>query len=425
MNKPHELKIITFLFLILIFNNLSYSQENYISGFIIKNNYDTVNGFIDYRNWIKNPEKIDFRIGTKTATVSYLPTDIKEFKVENEIYVSGIVEIETTSLLDSELELNLQSKITIDTVFLQTLIKGEKGLYYYKNYDGRGNFYVSNGSGFELLVYKKYLKPNINENLVTEYNKYKIQLASYLSDYYIVHFKLKDTKYNKKELTKLFQEYYTFSSSEVEFKRKRDKILAEFGLLAGGSYTNLKFSSWSKMFDFVTESNYEPSIDFSAGAAINFVLPWYQRKFSIDNDLLYSTYNFENRREDITNEDIYSITTTRFSYSYLKINIMPSFKYPVNNVFFFFKAGISNGFAISETNHKKTEYTVYSVSSVSENTALTYTRKHESSLVFGTGIKYKKISFEARYERGNGMSDIINLVSKTNRYYLLLGYRFK
>ncbi|NJK97917.1 MAG: hypothetical protein HC905_26095 [Bacteroidales bacterium] len=48
------------LFIGLILFNLAYSQENYIPGYVIENG-DTLKGFIDYRNWEKNPNQIAFK----------------------------------------------------------------------------------------------------------------------------------------------------------------------------------------------------------------------------------------------------------------------------------------------------------------------------------------------------------------------------
>ena len=373
----------------------------------------------------KNPEKIDFKSNTNSVSVTYFPTNIKEFRVKNDLYVSGIVEAENTSLSDINLEQNFRAKITVDTTFLQTLIKGNKSLYYYKNSDGRVNFYIKNNGKLELLVYIKYLTPHNNEYLVAEYNKYIFQLDSYLDGCETIQAKLKNTSYNKSKLIELFREYYKCSFSEPDFQKKMKKINIEIGLLTGISLTSLKFTSWSELFDYVVKTNYKTSRDFSAGLAINLVLPWSQSKFSIDNDFLFSTYKFRNTIENIRDKNIYTYITTELDYSYLKINNLVSYKYPIGNVFLFCKAGISNGFAVNETNYKKTESFVYSVSYTSEGPALKYTRKLETSLVFGTGIKYKKLSCEARYEKGNGMSDIINLTSSTSRYYFLLGYRFK
>lgn len=63
----------------IIISVLSFSQQNYLPGYIIQNNGDTVTGFIDYRNWSLNPDLIEFRKTSNSAATKYKPGDIKEF----------------------------------------------------------------------------------------------------------------------------------------------------------------------------------------------------------------------------------------------------------------------------------------------------------------------------------------------------------
>jgi len=51
-------------FLLLIFfvgATTSYGKETLYPGYIITLKNDTVNGYIDYKNWDKNPDKILFK----------------------------------------------------------------------------------------------------------------------------------------------------------------------------------------------------------------------------------------------------------------------------------------------------------------------------------------------------------------------------
>jgi hypothetical protein len=124
------------------------------------------------------------------------------------------------------------------------------------------------------------------------------------------------------------------------------------------------------------------------------------------------------------NENEYTNYTTTLGYSYLKLNTMFRFKYPVGKVFVFVNAGMSNGYALKETNQILEEKKYYSSETTRESEALYVTRLYEQGLIGGLGAKYDKYSFEFRYERGNGMSAMINLNSITTRYLFLIGYKF-
>lgn len=124
------------------------------------------------------------------------------------------------------------------------------------------------------------------------------------------------------------------------------------------------------------------------------------------------------------NADKYTIVYTTFGYAYLKMNNMLRFKYPIGKFFLYLNSGISNGYAIIETNYTKQEQKLFSQVRVEEGKALAETRRYELGFIFGLGAKFKKFSFETRYESVNGMSTYLLLKSVANRLYFLLGYRF-
>ncbi|MEM1137420.1 MAG: hypothetical protein AAGI07_16390, partial [Bacteroidota bacterium] len=57
-----------------------FAQENYQSGYIIKNNGDTIRGEIDNKYWRKSPDQISFKQAGSTK-IAYEPKDIHAFRV--------------------------------------------------------------------------------------------------------------------------------------------------------------------------------------------------------------------------------------------------------------------------------------------------------------------------------------------------------
>lgn len=313
-------------------------------------------------------------------------------------------------------------KIKVDTTFLQTLIKGEKSLYYYKNAEKRENFYIKKGNDFELLYYKRYLANQDGKRIIADSKKYIGQLNLYLHDCATIYSKLEDVSYTRNSLKNLFQYYYECTPSNISFQKETEKIKPEFGILAGASLTSLEFKS--REFAYLVNGEFTSSVNFSAGVFLDVILTRNQRKWSIYNEILFTTYKTRGYFERFDNENSYEKTTTEIGYSYLKMNNLIRYTYPIGNSFIFLNGGMSNGFAVSETNYKKKESRTNTIERVVEETALNSTRKHEQGLLLGTGIKYSKYSLELRYERGNGMSDFSALNSITKSYYILLGYRF-
>lgn len=409
------------LFGLIVFKS-AYSQQNFLHGYIIGSDGDTLRGFIDYRNWDKNPEVILFKQAGSVSTVHLYPTDILEFGVKDEIYVSGIVNSEVSPTRSDKLESNPELHLQTDTIFLQTLYKGRKSLYHYKNASGRDNFYIEGDNGFEWLVYKKYLKDAEGGQITAENKRYLSQLALYLNDCASINSKLRKTLYKKTDLIRLFDYYYKFFPSDFRFNQKIEKSKLEFGLLAGVSMTALNFTGSN--FPYLTNASFDRSSDFSAGLFIDFVIPRTQSKWSVNNELFFTSYEVTGEYVESKSENFYSTTFSTVGYSYVKINTMVRFRYPLAKMVIFANAGISNGFALNETNYKKTVLVVSSEETVREGVAMDETKTYEQSFLFGVGGKLKKISAEIRYEGGNGMSAYNTLGSPTTRLYFLMGYTF-
>ena len=410
-------RIIIAFFLSLVIH-LSYGQENYLPGYLLSPNGDTLAGFIDYRNWDKNPEKIFFKEDLSDNKSDYSPNDVRGFKVLDELYESAAVQINISLSGDPGAELRFAN----DTVFLQAIMLGEKSLYFFRSKIGKDQYYIKKDTIYEFLVYKRYLKTIDGKTSYVKNNKFLGQLSDYLKDCPTIQSKIENLKYSQKSLENLFQYYYNCTSSEISFHRKVKKTTLEFGVLAGLSLTSLKFSSSG--FSYLVNTNYDNSANFSAGLFLDVVLPRNQGKWSFYNELLYTSYEVNGSYNDFEHENKYLISTTTIGYSYLKLNTMIRFKYPIGKMHIYLNAGISNGFAISETNYLLKEKKFWDIETTEEDKAISDTRKYEQGYIVGLGTKFKKYAFEIRFENGNGMSKHSSLKSSTLRYYFLLAYRF-
>jgi hypothetical protein len=258
--------------------------------------------------------------------------------------------------------------------------------------------------------------------VVKENKWYLNQLAVYLNDCPTIQQDFKSLKYARKNLEKLFLTYYECTGSSLTFHNKQEKIKTEFGAVAGLTFNNLQFDPSlvysRKELDFSTTASY------SVALFADVILARNQGKWSVYNELAFSPYKVEDYHQVYENENEYTNYTITLGYSYLKLNTMVRFKYPVGKAYVFINAGMSNGYALKETNQVVAERKFYSSETSEESTLLYVTRLYEQGLLAGLGAKYNKYSFEFRYERGNGMSAMINLNSITTRYLFLIGYKF-
>jgi len=426
MKKILKLKKPVLFVVWVLFSYLSYSQENFFPGYVINNSGDTSKGFVDYKNWAINPKEVVFKSTATSSPTTFIPTDIIEFSVKDEIYVSGIVEVENTPVEDNKLDYDPKLKITVDTIFLQTLLKGKKGLYYYRNNNGRENFYVNKDSGFELLISKKYLIRQGTTSFIFTRKDYIGQLNLYFNDCSTIQTKIENTSYDQRDLIKLFQDYHKCSSSEIGFQRKAERVHLEIGALAGASLTKLKFNSGDADYDYLENTNYKLSTNFSGGLSFDIIMPRNHGKLSLDNELTFSMYKTTGQYEFLDYNDTYKKLTTEFGYSYLKINNLLRYRFLFGNISPFINGGISTGIRLSETKYVKKEFTTtYSGTSVYEGSPLVQTKYYEQGFLVGAGIKSKNLSFEARLEKGDGMINVPSINAWATRYYFLIGYRFK
>lgn len=421
MKETISFRKIGLLVLSLLIFQSSFSQENYLPGYVIKTDADTLSGFIDYRNWEKNPDKINFvtQLGENPSVFTF--HDISEFKVGGEIYVSGIVDIEVSPIQIEHLSESAQIQLGRDTTFLQTLVKGPKSLYYFRHPLGRDYFYIDGESGYELLLYKKYVKKNDGNPKIIESKKYAGQLTLYLNDCESIRDRLTRVSYKKKSLSDLFQAYYKCTGSELTFEKEIEKGHTEWGIFTGVDYTSVDFQG--NGFLYLTQGNFNTSIYPTAGLFLNFVLPRNQGKLSVQSELQFSSYSVEGTYDEYISENQYSSFESKISNSYLKLNILLKYKFPVGSSFLFVNGGASNGFVVSQTNLRREDKTFYQDHKINEGPAIEDPRKYEQSFILGAGVMKNRFSFEGRFERGNGMSKWVSLGHLANRYYFLIGYR--
>jgi hypothetical protein len=70
------------------------AQVNFLPGYVVSPKGDTLKGFIDYRNWENNPDRITFREKADGTPKTYGPLDIRMFSVSNDQYFGAVVKVE-------------------------------------------------------------------------------------------------------------------------------------------------------------------------------------------------------------------------------------------------------------------------------------------------------------------------------------------
>lgn len=404
-----------------------YAQGEYRPGYLVTTAQDTLRGFIEYR-WNRSPQKISFRATLEGADRIYTPLDIRAFSVVGDRYQSAIVQIETSPVSLANMSDTSVPQLETDTAFIREVITGERSLYrhYPEGAKGKNLFYISNNGQWELLVHKPFKQVQGGAVRVANNNRYISQLSSYLQGCPTIQKKTRKLRYEEKSIERLFLAYYACTTTKPAYENDTKKYLLEAGILAGGINTSL---------DFKTNGVYSPlahtsfSRDFSVGGGLflDVIRRRNEGKWSLNNELLYTSYKTEGvfyfRN---TSEENYERSRCLLEYSYLKLNTMIRFKYPVGSVYLFANVGISNGISVRKSDREIYESRLNGPVQSEEN-SLFHGGDHgyEPGYLGGLGVKYQRFSFETRYEQTTGMLAFGDkpLRSKVERMAFLLSYR--
>ena len=390
----------------------SAAQSNYQQGFVVENNGDTVKGSIDYKRWDRSPTKITFKSVAQSKV--YAPLDIKSFKVADEIYISAVVDVDRSPYKITELDNSPYPIYEKDTVFLQSLIQGEKSLLHLKDESSKNHFYIVDNGSFVPLVYKQYtIETKKSSKALAENKAYKGVLALYLRNVPDIQQKLENTRYNSGSITKLFEYYYEHSSTTMEYSNKRHDGRFELGIATGASLTMLDFSGPA---EYLSELELEPSVNPVLGFFCDVKL-LRSNGWRISNDFFYSAFNFDDETSVQAPQGYTAVAAFKFEYiktaHMLQMNLLRKRS-------LYIAAGFSTGFAFTHNSQTTIIYDGGGTKSTRDFDA----SKFDFGYVGGLGFHASRWNVEARYEYSiSGISNISALDSDLSRVFLFVKYR--
>ena len=168
------------------------AQFNYKEGNVITNNGNTIKGFINYKEWYKNPDRILFKAAPDNADARVFAADsIAGFNIPGyESYARFIVQVSMDEIMFGSLKEVMDTSTETKAVFLKEILKGDRiNLYEYTD-EIKVRYYILDKrqtTPYE-LVYRKLLKDNreITQEL------YKQQLTTLASGYAVFNTSVED-----------------------------------------------------------------------------------------------------------------------------------------------------------------------------------------------------------------------------------------
>ena len=416
--------VLTCILNLVIFSNL-IAQQNFQPGFVILNSGDTLIGTIDNKYWKKNPVTIDFK-NSENKVQAFGVNDIIEFQVEGSIYKRAEIRVETSPVVLKHLEENSELEFDYRTVFLEALFIGPKSLYSYKGEWERDHFFIENDGQYITLIYKKYLRVYNGQKLLTYNREYKKQLEDYLMGCPNI---TKMLKLNKEfidfNLRQLFKKYYKCSNTNYSYQKSRNSVELTFGFVAGIASNKANFKGDIGQYKELINADIAPNTTPTIGISLNLLLESNRNRWSIYNELTYSTYSVNTYFKDEVSSTHYFEYYIDLGASYINLNNMIRYSLIAKKgSAFFIETGITNGYALNIKNTELEVKTFNGNVEKSENNLYLSERKYEQGYLLGLGFSIRKIALDLRYNRTNGISYFVNMSSTVDRFSAVLGYSF-
>jgi len=390
---------------------LIFGQNTFSSDYMVLSSGDTIWGSVKNANGVTF-NSLSFTTNNSTVICEQAIDSVKSIKVNNEFFVKAVLINE-----DVTSSARIEGLKSSDTIFLKQLVFGDKSLFSYSEGNGSDVFFININGNFQKLTNKELLANNLvfNDNFIK-------QLEFYFFDCPNISTYLSKVKYDELSLIQAFAFYYKCYEKEINHT-KDDQFWFSVGVVGGVSFSSLIVSEEAplELSSAIFSNSYDPAF----GVFFDVLFLRLHGHLSLYNELLFSSFyvtgDFSKYSSNIEfrNDYYYEI-----GQSTIKLNNMLRYRFFIKKYMFFTNVGISSGLAVYQKNnvHKYMHYPTFDRES--DGMAVDSPGKLFLSYTFGGGVRYDNFSLEARYERGNCISNSSGVIFSSNSYYLLFGYKF-
>jgi len=418
---------IAFICLFAFSSSVISAQENFKPGHVITKDNTRIDGWIDFRDWSKSPDNINFKASGTDDIINYSPLELTAFEVQDQYYLGQIVEIEKSPILkdriDEELDAKAELRLEKDTLFVKRLLKGDKELYMARNYLNIKNYYIKDGKKLDLLLFKNYFEKKDGSGRIKSLDLYKSQLQNYFEDCRNISSDIQKADYIEKDLRDLFMSYSKCSKSSTIISTKQDKD-SRFRVLAGLTFTNLIFNSDMSNNSLVV-ADFQPSIDPLIGFALSSPIGGDLNKLYFEVQAFYSQYNVIGDFETTVTQDNFSTGTYSLGFGQINLEFDLRYKLLKRNFLVYPLAGIGASYITNEIINKRvTTQTFFTDVTTRETVGISDGLKYGFSFFVGAGIDFKKFGVELKYRLGTGLITGEIVKSRIQGLMLVGSYKF-
>ena len=415
--------IYKFLFLFLL-PLTSIAQSNYKPGYVVTLKGDTLHGFIDYKEWGRNPKDIRFKNSLSTGAAEGFSTkNAGAFAVTGlEYYQCFVLSISQDQVDMGKLETKPDSSYLTDTVFLRIIAKGKHLTLYSYTDNIKPRYYVlETGENLpQELSFHAYFNPN--ESASVQYiNRFRTQLENLAQKYEVNTDKTQEqivrANYAEADLIKIADVINGTSSRQFNTQKLFGTRLF-IGI--GVNYNTQVFAGDNTSqgdISFPQKTTITPKIsaglDFFPNKNVQRLFLRAEVSFTVDN------YNLSNTMAgDVLN----------LSFNQYMVSVIPQIFYNVYNTESL-KVFLNVGVSVNFSSYKNYSFTEQFGSSSGANlySALPLDKTWESFPIKAGIILNKKLEIYAGYtpsESITGVLSSINTVGSVSTYQAGISYLF-
>ena len=376
----------------------SFAQIEFVKGYFIDSNNQRIDCLIKNKEWKKNPREVIYKIsendGEKTLNVS----DIKEFGIGKiSRYVSTKIEIDRSSDIISQLNMDRNPIWESDYLFLEVLINGRISLLYFRD-ETIDRFFYQIGDTVQQLVHKKYLTES---NTVKVNNTFRQQLLTSINCNNKSVEDVNKINCTKSDLKKYFIDYNKclgVESTDYSSQIVRDQF--NLKLTPGINYSTLSIID-ATGYNNVYKADFEGRKNIRFGLEAEFVLPFNKNKWGVIVEPNYQTYN-----------STLMISNKAFFAQYNSLEIPVGLRYYMflsKDSRFFINALIGKSVVVKSNLN-------WGFGPLMASPAL--------DVSMGLGYNFKRISGEVRYCKNRDiLNDYVLLQADYSRFLFILGLK--
>lgn len=301
------------------------AQTNFIPGYIITLENDTLHGLIDYRSESRNARKCEYKESENAPVREYLPHDIKGYRFnDGKYYIAQNIMVEGNEI----------------PVFLEFLVNGIFDLYFYT--DGRkSHYFIAREEGkFIELTNDEVRFERDDKKYVTRSQKYIGQLKIVFADCQQLYPMINSSKMGHKSLINLTRKYHDYVCDGEKCIIYEKKLPAVRFSIAPFAATNASFLKF-------TGNTLYGALDFGMsayptyGLAINISMPRNSEKLSFQLSSEYGKAYFHGTGyppggmdafDEIQIHTTVLKNKTAFKYTWPKGTIRPTFLLGANYI---------------------------------------------------------------------------------------------